>query len=74
MSVVVTVAPTGPIAVKSDNPDLPTQPDEIAAAASLVMGQAAEGIPAVLMRGLPAVLGCGSAADLIRSDAENLFP
>ena len=32
MSVVVTVAPTGPIAGKSDNPHLPTQPDEIAAA------------------------------------------
>lgn len=30
MSVVVTVAPTGPIAQKSDNPDLPTQPHEIA--------------------------------------------
>ena len=32
MSIVVTVAPTGPIAVKSDNPYLPTQPEEIAAA------------------------------------------
>lgn len=32
MSVVITVAPTGPIASKSDNPDLPTQPEEIAAA------------------------------------------
>lgn len=32
MSVVVTVAPTGPIAGKSDNPHLPTQPEEIAAA------------------------------------------
>ncbi|MCE0762361.1 3-keto-5-aminohexanoate cleavage protein [Pseudonocardia kujensis] len=30
MSVVVTVAPTGPIASKQDNPHLPTQPDEIA--------------------------------------------
>jgi len=32
MSVVITVAPTGPIASKADNPDLPTQPAEIAAA------------------------------------------
>ncbi|OPG14143.1 3-keto-5-aminohexanoate cleavage protein [Microbispora sp. GKU 823] len=30
MSVVITVAPTGPIASKSDNPHLPTQPEEIA--------------------------------------------
>lgn len=30
MSVVITVAPTGPIATKSDNPTLPTQPPEIA--------------------------------------------
>lgn len=32
MSVVITVAPTGPIATKSDNSTLPTQPEEIAAA------------------------------------------
>src|ERR1035441_7150702 len=32
MSVVITVAPTGPIASKADNPALPTQPDEIAEA------------------------------------------
>jgi uncharacterized protein (DUF849 family) len=30
MSAVITVAPTGPIAYKSDNPYLPTQPEEIA--------------------------------------------
>jgi 3-keto-5-aminohexanoate cleavage enzyme len=30
MSVVLTVAPTGPIATKADNPTLPTQPHEIA--------------------------------------------
>jgi len=30
MSVIITVAPTGPIASKSDNPSLPTQPMEIA--------------------------------------------
>ena len=32
MSVVLTVAPTGPIATKADNKDLPTSPEEIAAA------------------------------------------
>ena len=32
MSVVITVAPTGPIASKADNPALPTQPGEIAEA------------------------------------------
>jgi uncharacterized protein (DUF849 family) len=32
MSVVITVAPTGPVATKSDNPTLPTQPEEIARA------------------------------------------
>jgi 3-keto-5-aminohexanoate cleavage enzyme len=32
MSVVITVAPTGPIATKRDNPTLPTQPEEIAVA------------------------------------------
>jgi len=47
--------------------------DEIAAAASLVMGQADEGVPAVLLRGLPAFECAGSAADLIRPAAENLF-
>src|SRR3954468_6340362 len=32
MPVSITVAPTGPIASKKDNPHLPTQPDEIAVA------------------------------------------
>ena len=32
MSVAITVAPTGPIATKADNPYLPTTPEEIAAA------------------------------------------
>src|SRR5687767_6711787 len=30
MSIVITVAPTGPIATKSDSPHLPTSPEEIA--------------------------------------------
>ena len=32
MSIVITVAATGPIATKADNPALPTSPEEIAAA------------------------------------------
>ena len=34
MSVILTIATTGPIATKADNPALPTQPEEIAAAVS----------------------------------------
>lgn len=48
--------------------------DEIAAAASLVMGQAAEGTPAVLVRGLALPDSAGSAADLVRPRAVDLFP
>jgi coenzyme F420-0:L-glutamate ligase/coenzyme F420-1:gamma-L-glutamate ligase len=48
--------------------------DEIAAAASIVMGQAAEGIAAVLVRGIVPASCEGRAADLIRSEREDLFP
>lgn len=53
--------------------------DELAAAASAVMGQGAEGTPAVLVRGFrwkpsgTAPLEGGSAADLIRPLQEDLF-
>lgn len=47
--------------------------DEIAAAASLVMGQAAEGIPAVLIRGLQLPALEGSARDLIRPRDLDLY-
>ena len=47
--------------------------DELAAAASLIMGQAAEGTPVVILRDFPGVLGDGAAADLIRPAAEDLF-
>lgn len=47
--------------------------DELAAAASLVMGQAGERIPAVLVRGLPTTDAPGTAADLIRAPHEDLF-
>ncbi len=47
--------------------------DELAAAASLVMGQAAEGIPAVHVRGFPYPLGEGSLKELIRPKAQDMF-
>jgi coenzyme F420-0:L-glutamate ligase / coenzyme F420-1:gamma-L-glutamate ligase len=47
--------------------------DEIAAAASLLMGQADEGTPVVLVRGLVLPAADGSAADLIRDRTLDLF-
>ena len=47
--------------------------DELAAAASLVMGQADEGIPAVLARGFPYARRDGHARELLRPRAEDLF-
>lgn len=47
--------------------------DELAAAASLVMGQAAEGTPAVHARGFPHPLGKGSLAELIRPKDMDMF-
>ena len=48
--------------------------DEIAAAASVLMGQASEGIAVVLVRGIGFEASEGRAADLIRSTQEDLFP
>jgi coenzyme F420-0:L-glutamate ligase/coenzyme F420-1:gamma-L-glutamate ligase len=47
--------------------------DEIAAAASLVMGQAAEALPVVLVRGLSWSEPANPALSLIRSADEDLF-
>jgi coenzyme F420-0:L-glutamate ligase/coenzyme F420-1:gamma-L-glutamate ligase len=47
--------------------------DEIAAAASLVMGQAAEGTPCVLVRGLAAQGTPQPASALLRTAGEDLF-
>ena len=47
--------------------------DELAAAASLLMGQAAEGCPAVLVRGFPYALRESTARELLRPAAEDLF-
>lgn len=47
--------------------------DELAAAASLLMGQSDEGFPAVLARGFPYTRRDSSVAELIRPRAEDLF-
>jgi coenzyme F420-0:L-glutamate ligase/coenzyme F420-1:gamma-L-glutamate ligase len=47
--------------------------DEIAAAASLLMGPAAEGIPAVIVRGLSLPRGDGTARDIQRPREMDLF-
>lgn len=47
--------------------------DELAAAASLVMGQAAEGTPVVHVRGFPYPLREGSLNELIRPKEQDLF-
>jgi coenzyme F420-0:L-glutamate ligase/coenzyme F420-1:gamma-L-glutamate ligase len=47
--------------------------DEIAAAAGLLMGQAAEGTPVVLLRGLTLPLHEGKAADLVRPKEMDLY-
>jgi coenzyme F420-0:L-glutamate ligase / coenzyme F420-1:gamma-L-glutamate ligase len=47
--------------------------DELAAAASLMMGQAAEGTPAVHVRGFPYPLREGSLKELIRPKEQDMF-
>lgn len=47
--------------------------DELAAAACLVMGEAAEGIPAVHVRGFPYPLREGSLGELLRPKTQDLF-
>ena len=47
--------------------------DELAAAASLMMGQAAEGTPAIHVRGFPYPLREGSLKELIRPKEQDLF-
>jgi coenzyme F420-0:L-glutamate ligase/coenzyme F420-1:gamma-L-glutamate ligase len=47
--------------------------DELAAAASLMMGQAAEGTPAVHVRGFPYPLREASLSELLRPKEEDLF-
>ena len=47
--------------------------DQLAAAAALVGGEAAEGLPVVVIRGAPFQWGEGRAADLVRTPEEDLY-
>ncbi len=47
--------------------------DEIASSAELVMGQANEGVPVVVVRGIEFKEDNGSASQIIRPNSENLF-
>lgn len=47
--------------------------DEIAAAANLLIGEAAEGTPVAVVRGLDVLSPDGSGADLVRPAADDLF-
>jgi coenzyme F420-0:L-glutamate ligase / coenzyme F420-1:gamma-L-glutamate ligase len=47
--------------------------DMVASAATLLLGQAAEGVPAVLVRGLVYTPRDGSAAEIIRPAQQNLY-
>jgi coenzyme F420-0:L-glutamate ligase/coenzyme F420-1:gamma-L-glutamate ligase len=47
--------------------------DQLASSAELVMGQADEGVPAVILRGVEFDDDKGSASIIIRYDSENLF-
>jgi coenzyme F420-0:L-glutamate ligase/coenzyme F420-1:gamma-L-glutamate ligase len=47
--------------------------DEIAAAASLLMGQAGEGVPVVIVRGLQLTTTEGTVQTLLRKPHEDMF-
>jgi len=47
--------------------------DELACAAGLVMGQADEGTPVVVIRGASTFLGQGEASELLREPAQDVF-
>ncbi|MBD3406301.1 MAG: coenzyme F420-0:L-glutamate ligase [Candidatus Lokiarchaeota archaeon] len=47
--------------------------DELASAAELVMGQADEGVPLVLIRGVEYIKSDEDASEIIRNKSENLF-
>ena len=80
------VGPDGPAAFRMDEHfkrlmrslellemEIPYTPDELAAAASLVMGQAAEGTPVVHVRGFPYPLRDSSLGELLRPKEQDLF-
>jgi coenzyme F420-0:L-glutamate ligase/coenzyme F420-1:gamma-L-glutamate ligase len=47
--------------------------DEIAAAANLLIGEAAEGTPVAIVRGLDMLDAAQTGADLVRAASEDLF-
>ena len=47
--------------------------DQVAAATELVMGQADEGIPVVIVRGIAYETGDGGASEILRDGSEDLF-
>jgi len=80
--VAIGVAGMTALSDRRGQPDLFGQPlrittvgtaDEIAAAASLLMGQANEGQPVILVRGAPFECGPGTARDLLRPREDDLF-
>ena len=82
MGVAIGVAGLKPVTDLRGQPDLTGRPlqitevgtaDEIAAAASLLMGQAAEGTPVVLVRGVVYVPGEGRLDEILRPRAGDLF-
>ena len=82
MGVAIGVAGLRPVTDLRGQPDLTGRPlqitevgtaDEIAAAASLLMGQAAEGTPVVLVRGAFYVPGEGRLSEILRPPAGDLF-
>ncbi|MDL2213953.1 coenzyme F420-0:L-glutamate ligase [Clostridia bacterium OttesenSCG-928-O13] len=52
---------------------LEARADEVAAAATLLMGQGKEGRPVVVVRGLAGALGAGSIRDVLRPAEKDLF-
>jgi coenzyme F420-0:L-glutamate ligase/coenzyme F420-1:gamma-L-glutamate ligase len=83
MGIAIGVAGVPALLDRRGDPDLFGRPlqvtvighaDEVAAAASLLMGPAAEGLPVVVVRGLPSpVAPDGTAAEIIRPAAEDMF-
>ncbi len=82
VGVAIGVAGLHPLTDLRGEPDLAGRPlqitevgtaDELAAAAALLMGQAAEGTPAVLVRGAAYVAGEGCLAEVLRPRAADLF-
>lgn len=82
VGVAIGVAGLHPVSDLRGQPDLAGRPlhitevgtaDEIAAAASLAMGQAAEGTPAVIVRGARYRAGDGCLAEMLRPKGMDLF-